>query len=65
MQGVSTLLQNQVNKKEKREGDGNGNGFRVTSKKSKSKPNRHSASRDPNGTKLMVLSKSASQKTEI
>lgn len=50
MQKASSL-QNQVNKKEKREGDGNGNVFRVTSKKSKSKQKRHSPSRELNASK--------------
>lgn len=49
MQRASSLLQYQVNKKEKREVDGAG--VRVTSKKSKSKPNRNSPSRELNGSK--------------
>ncbi|XP_037618129.1 TBC1 domain family member 24-like isoform X2 [Sebastes umbrosus] len=44
---ASSLLQYQGNKKEKREGDG----VRVTSKKSKSKPNKHSQTRELNGSK--------------
>ena len=52
--GTSSLLQNQVTKKEKREGDGAG--VRLTSRKSKSKPNKHSPSRELNGTEIMLLS---------
>ncbi|XP_070779849.1 TBC1 domain family member 24-like [Enoplosus armatus] len=48
-QRESSLLQYQVNKKEKREGEGAG--VRVTSKKSKSKPNKHSPSKELHGSK--------------
>lgn len=50
-QRASSLLQYQVNKKEKREGDGAG--VRLIPKKSKSKPNKHSPSRELNGTEIM------------
>ncbi len=50
-QRASSPLQSQANKKEKREEDGAG--VRLTSKKSKSKPNKHSPSRELNGTEIM------------
>ncbi|KAM7418915.1 hypothetical protein PAMA_016166 [Pampus argenteus] len=49
MQRANSLLQQNVNKKEKREGDGGG--ARISSKNSKSKPNKHSPSRELHGSK--------------
>ncbi|KAK9540012.1 hypothetical protein VZT92_002488 [Zoarces viviparus] len=48
-QRASSLIQYQVNKKEKREGDGPG--VPVSSKKSKSKRSKHSQTREHNGSK--------------
>ncbi|XP_044201689.1 TBC1 domain family member 24-like [Thunnus albacares] len=48
-QRASSLLQYHVNKKEKREGDGGG--VRISPKKSKSKPSKHSPSRELHGSK--------------
>ncbi|XP_078136344.1 TBC1 domain family member 24-like [Sander vitreus] len=53
-QRASSLHQYQGNKKEKKEG--NVAGVRITSKKSKSKPNKHSSTREPNGSKGNVKS---------
>ncbi|XP_034713237.1 TBC1 domain family member 24-like isoform X2 [Etheostoma cragini] len=59
-QRASSLHQYQGNKKEKKEG--NGAGVRITSKKSKSKPNKHSSTRAPNGNlkseSMMTISES-------
>lgn len=54
-QRASSLLQYHVNKKEKREGDEDGgdSGVQISPKKSKSKPNKHSSSRDLYGTEIM------------
>ncbi|KAM7394069.1 hypothetical protein PAMP_020892 [Pampus punctatissimus] len=49
MQRANSLLQQNVNKKEKREGDGGG--VRISPKNSKSKPNKHSPSRELHGSK--------------
>ncbi|KAF1395063.1 hypothetical protein PFLUV_G00007660 [Perca fluviatilis] len=48
-QRATSLYQYRGNKKEKKEG--NGAGVRITSNKSKSKPNKHSSTREPNGSK--------------
>ncbi|XP_070684532.1 TBC1 domain family member 24-like [Pempheris klunzingeri] len=49
MQRATSMIQYEVDKKEKTEGGGAG--ARVTSKKSKSKPKKHSQSRELNGSK--------------
>lgn len=51
-QRASSLHQYQVTNTEKREGDGTG--IPVTSKKSKSKPNKLSTSREPKGIRKML-----------
>ncbi|TNN55256.1 TBC1 domain family member 24 [Liparis tanakae] len=68
-QRASSLLQYQVNKKEKREGDGAG--VPVSSKKSKSKRTKHSQTRENNGSKgnlkqpVFMMTISESDKWEI
>ncbi|KAM3624453.1 uncharacterized protein V6R79_023671 [Siganus canaliculatus] len=64
-QKTNSLLQFQMNKKEKKEDDGAD--VRHSTKKSKSKPNKHSPSRDINGSKgsLSMMTISESDNWEI